>query len=55
MELSETLASDCVPFSLFFCFCVLNLFLFHANYLPFVAHLYCQEVFLTPSHQLDLF
>ena len=52
MELSETLAMDCVPSSLFLCFCVLNLFLFLANNLPFVAHLYCQRVFLTPRHQL---
>ena len=34
MELSETLATDCVPSSLFLCFCFLNLFLFLANNLP---------------------
>ena len=53
MELSETLATDCVPSSLFLCFCFLNLFLFLANNLPLIAHLYCQKVFLTPPHYLD--
>ena len=28
----------------------LNPFLFLANNLPLVAHLYCQKVFLTPTH-----
>ena len=47
MELTETLASGCVPSSLFLCVCVLNLFLFLANNLPFIVHFYCQKVFLT--------
>ena len=55
MELTETLASGCFPFSLFLCVCVLNIFLFLANNLPFVVHFYCPKVFLTPRHQLVLF
>ena len=53
MELSETFATDCVPSSLFLCFCFLNLFLFLANNLPLIAHLHCQKVFLTSPYYLD--